>query len=80
MNLNVLDLKVWVPAKIFEESKRFYLELDCKLNWLHESGLAEMELGGFRFLLQDYYLLFCRKRRTFARLRLMIIREYSAKE
>lgn len=55
MNLNASDLKVWVPAKDFEASKRFYLDLGCTLNW-EKDALAEFEIGGSRFLLQDYYV------------------------
>ena len=50
----VSDIKVFVPAKDFALSKDFYEQLGWKTNWSH-SGLAEMELGGVRFFLQDYY-------------------------
>ena len=53
-NLNVKDVKPFVPAKDFEESLRFYTGLGWKLNWRDE-GLAELELGGHRFYLQNYY-------------------------
>lgn len=55
MNLKASDLKAWVPAKNFEESKAFYLDLGFTLNW-EKDGLAELEIGGSRFLLQDYYV------------------------
>ncbi len=55
MSLNILDFKVYMPAKDFEESKRFYLELGFKMSegW---GGTADFELGAARFRLQDYYV------------------------
>jgi hypothetical protein len=44
-----------LPAKNFEISKRFYIDLGfapCELT----DGLIEMRIGVFRFLLQDYYV------------------------
>ena len=54
-NLNVLDVKTFVPAKDFEASKQFYSALGCELKYDSEK-LAIFELGGFRFYLQDYYV------------------------
>jgi uncharacterized glyoxalase superfamily protein PhnB len=48
------DLKVFVPAKDFALSKRFYAALGFHLNW-EEGDLAEFEIGGVRFLLQNLY-------------------------
>lgn len=48
------DLKVFVPTQDFELSIEFYTALGCKENWRID-GLAEMELGGTRFLLQKYF-------------------------
>ena len=53
-NLNVIDLKPFVPAKYFEVSKRFYLALGCKLQYDSEK-LALFELDNCRFYLQDFY-------------------------
>jgi uncharacterized glyoxalase superfamily protein PhnB len=48
------DLKVFVPAKDFAISKRFYAALGFHLNW-EEGDLAEFEIFGSRFLLQNLY-------------------------
>ena len=48
------DVKVFVPAKDFGVSKRFYTALGFHPNW-EEGDLAEFELGGVRFLLQNLY-------------------------
>jgi hypothetical protein len=48
------DVKVLVPAKNFNESLEFYTSLGWKQNWQDES-LAELELAGCRFYLQNYY-------------------------
>ena len=51
---DVLDLKVCVPTRDFEESKAFYSELGFRCNWETEQ-LAELQIGDFRFLLQDFF-------------------------
>lgn len=51
---NVIDLKAFVPAKDFALSRRFYLDLGFAENWGNDQA-AEFELGGFRFLLQNFY-------------------------
>jgi uncharacterized glyoxalase superfamily protein PhnB len=48
------DLKVFVPAKDFALSKRFYAALGFHPNW-EEGDLAEFEIFGARFLLQNLY-------------------------
>jgi uncharacterized glyoxalase superfamily protein PhnB len=48
------DLKAFVPAKDFALSKRFYAALGFHPNW-EEGDLAEFELFGHRFLLQNLY-------------------------
>jgi len=55
MSLNILDFKVYMPAKDFEVSKRFYLELGFTMTegW---GGTADFTLGAARFRLQDYYV------------------------
>ena len=55
MSLSINDFKVYVPAKNFAQSKRFYQALGVTLSegW---GGTADFELGGHRFRLQDYYV------------------------
>ena len=55
MNLTIRDLKVYIPAKDFELSKRFYAALGFTMSpgW---GGTADFELGGHRFRLQDSYV------------------------
>jgi uncharacterized glyoxalase superfamily protein PhnB len=48
------DLKVFVPAKDFALSKRFYAALGFHPSWA-EGDLAEFELFGHRFLLQNLH-------------------------
>lgn len=48
------DIKPFVPAKNFNESISFYKALGWVLNW-QNGGVAEMELAGVRFFLQDFY-------------------------
>ena len=52
---NVLDIKPFVPARNFALSRRFYRDLGFQENFGNDQ-VAEFELGGFRFLLQNYYL------------------------
>lgn len=52
--LSVVDVKVFVPAKDFKLSLSFYQELGWKTIGLFD-GLAELEIGGYRFFLQNYY-------------------------
>jgi len=52
--LAITDVKVFVPTKDFKLSLSFYQELGWKTIGLHDK-LAELELGGIRFFLQDYY-------------------------
>jgi predicted enzyme related to lactoylglutathione lyase len=53
--LAIRDFKVYLPAKDFEESKRFYLALGFAMSpgW---GGTADFELNGNRFRLQNYYV------------------------
>ena len=51
---DVLDLKVCVPTRDFEESKAFYSEPGFRCKWETEQ-LAELQIGDFRFLLQDFF-------------------------
>src|SRR2546430_12953227 len=52
---SVLDLKAFVPAKDHALAKQFYVDLGFKLNW-DNPQTAELEIGSFRFLLQNYYV------------------------
>lgn len=54
----VLDLKPFLPAKDFEISKRFYADLGFTHNWGNDQ-IAEFEVGGYRFLLQNYFVEAC---------------------
>jgi hypothetical protein len=51
----VRSLRPVVPAKTFEISKRFYVDLGFKPRLLTDS-LIEMHLGAYAFILQDYYV------------------------
>ncbi len=55
MSLSINDFKVYMPAKDFEQSKRFYVALGFAMSegW---GGTADFELNGNRFRLQDYYV------------------------
>jgi uncharacterized glyoxalase superfamily protein PhnB len=52
---SVLDLKTFVPARDYDLAKRFYVDLGFKLNWGNDQ-VAELEIGSFRFLLQNFYV------------------------
>lgn len=49
------DLKAFVPARDFSLSRRFYTELGFRENFAGPD-IAEFEMNGFRFLLQDFYV------------------------
>jgi uncharacterized glyoxalase superfamily protein PhnB len=51
----VLTMRPFLPAKDFEVSKHFYQDLGFEVYMLGDK-LAEMQLGEFSFLLQDYYV------------------------
>ena len=51
---DVIDLKAFVPAKDFALSKRFYVDLGFTENFANRE-VAEFQMGGFRFLLQNFY-------------------------
>ncbi len=54
---DVIDVKVFVPAQDFQRSLDFYLALGWKQLWLADDrSLAELELGGHRIYLQDFYV------------------------
>lgn len=54
MPLSIVDLKAYVPARDFDESKRFYQALGFHMSegW---GGTADFELNGHCFRLQNYY-------------------------
>lgn len=51
----VSDFKIFVPAKDWAISLAFYQALGAELQWRHGDGLAQLQLGGQRFLLQNFY-------------------------
>jgi uncharacterized glyoxalase superfamily protein PhnB len=51
----VKALRPFVPAKDFEVSKQFYVDLGFRVEPLGDS-IAAMHLGSHSFLLQDYYV------------------------
>jgi hypothetical protein len=53
--MTILDCRVYVPAKDFAQSQRFYRALGFTLTpgW---GGTVDCELGEMRFRLQDYYV------------------------
>ena len=55
LSRTVSAMRPVVPAKDFEFSKRFYIELGFQPRPLTDR-LAEMQLGAFSFVLQDYYV------------------------
>jgi len=56
MNLTATDVKVFVPAKNFQESIQFYEALGWKIEFRAEDdGIALLSLADSRFYLQNYY-------------------------
>jgi hypothetical protein len=51
----IVALQPFVPARDFELSKAFYIDLGFQARPLGD-GLVEMRLRGHSFLLQDYYV------------------------
>ena len=52
---SVSSMRPVVPAKVFEISHRFYVDLGFQPKALTDK-LVEMRLGTFAFILQDYYV------------------------
>jgi uncharacterized glyoxalase superfamily protein PhnB len=50
----VESLKIFVPAKDFAVSKRFYQALGFRLDW-EEGDIAQFTIGGTHFLLQNHF-------------------------
>ena len=55
MNLATVDVKAYVPARDFELSKQFYVDLGFTLSW-SSAELADLRAGSCAFLLQNYYV------------------------
>ena len=53
MNLAAVEIKAFVPASDFEQSRRFYLALGFEIPWASE-GLAYVRHGNTSFLLQAF--------------------------
>ena len=53
-NLSASDVKPFVGSRNFEESRDFYVALGWSVKF-DTGDLAELELGEFRFYLQDFY-------------------------
>ena len=55
MTPTIKDFKVYMPAKDFEKSKRFYSAMGFAMTegW---GGTADFEMNGSRFRLQNYYV------------------------
>ncbi|HEY4320051.1 MAG TPA: VOC family protein [Gemmatimonadales bacterium] len=54
-NRTVVDLKPFLPARDFDLSRRFYADLGFQEIWAN-AEIAEFEIDGHRFLLQNYYV------------------------
>lgn len=54
MSPTIKSLRVYVPAKNFELSRRFYAALGFRMTEGF-GGTLDCELGGHQFRLQDYY-------------------------
>jgi hypothetical protein len=52
----VEDVRAFVPARDFALSKAFYESIGWSTEWTDGDGLALMELGGHRFMLQNFYV------------------------
>lgn len=50
----ITALKVFVPAKDYALSTRFYEDLGFAVNW-ESDQIKEMKVGEYAFLLQNYY-------------------------
>ena len=51
----VADLNAFVPAKDFDLSQRFYLDLGFTRLWCN-ADVVQFQAGDFRFLLQNFYV------------------------
>ena len=53
-NLNTVEVKSFIPAKDFEESKSFYQKLGFEMASEFD-GVSYFKAGNCAFLLQDFY-------------------------
>lgn len=53
MNLQTVELKAFVPARDFEQSKRFYADLGFAIPWSSDA-LAYLHAGACSFLLERH--------------------------
>jgi catechol 2,3-dioxygenase-like lactoylglutathione lyase family enzyme len=53
INLDITEIKAFVPAKNFEISKQFYKDLGFTMA-SDDDGIAYFHFGNFSFLLQDF--------------------------
>jgi hypothetical protein len=51
----IVSLRPFVPAKDFQTSKRFYIDLGFEVTALGDK-IAHVGIGTFAFLLQDYFV------------------------
>jgi hypothetical protein len=56
MSPHATDVRVWIPARDFAMSHAFYDALGWTTAWTDGEGLAQLELAGHRFMLQDFYV------------------------
>lgn len=54
--LTVTDVRPFVPAQDFQQSRAFYTALGWKTLWTDGEGLALMSLGDRQIMLQNYYV------------------------
>jgi catechol 2,3-dioxygenase-like lactoylglutathione lyase family enzyme len=54
-NMATVEIKAFVPAKDFELSKQFYIDLGFDMGWSSD-GLAYFHAGTASFLLQRFYV------------------------
>lgn len=55
MNLAAVEIKAFVPARDFAQSKRFYEAIGFEIPW-HDDDLAYVRHGGTGFLLQRFHV------------------------
>ena len=55
-DLSVSDVRVFVPSSDFAQSRAFYAALGWATIWTDDEGLALIELGGHRLMLQNYFV------------------------
>lgn len=53
--MDAIEIKAFVPARDFELSKQFYLDLGFQIGWDSED-MAYMHVGNSSFLLQRFYV------------------------